>query len=853
MDWLSSTLQWYFYLLVIGIVFYPLTKQLFNRFFDHGYPFSKTLGIIVISYLALFLGGLHLFPFTKLALYGLLIVSAGLNFYVFWRDKDRLTLKSITFNKLFAFIFEEILFLLALIFLSFVRGQEPSIHGLEKFMDFGFMNSILRSTHFPPLDMWYSAGPDLNGVEHAQGFPINYYYFGHLTGAMLIKLSGISPFVGYNLILATIFAQGITLTFSLVANIIHIIQKSVLKKLQPVTLRSYFNTYVFGLLGSFILNLAGNLHTIYLFTKGYPNDTPQPFWKILSSLNPSKYWYPNATRFIPFTIHEFPSYSYVVADLHGHVFDIPFVLLTLATLFHLFYSHFADKSEIKNTKKEAPLLIDDYRAIPQFVKSTVLSRSGFLTIFLGVMCAVHYMTNAFDGPIYLLLTLTVLFFIYRFSYLYILHGILLLITYLLISLPFTSHFSLFVSGVGVNCSPDFLFTGKTVVNQTATFKIGPFLFEKGNCQKSAPWMMFILWGFFWTNFLIFLILKLRDSNILSKLKQMVLGMPEKRSLKATKDTREYNPVIKAVDVFVLIVFTFSTLLLFIPEFFYVKDIYPAHFRANTMFKLGYQAFMMMSIASTYVIFRVKSLAGDHPYLAKLIALSVFAAFLFVFQTAKPPDAIGQEGLAPEYLFLIPLMFLIFCIAVFGRKIDTILSFIFIYILANITILVSVYPFFSFPSYYTNLQRKVSVAPTTLDGLGWLRDMYPEDVDLVYYINKHISGQPVILEAQGDSYTDYERISANTGIPTVAGWWVHEWLWRGTSDVVGKRIPDISVIYESEDIPGTLSLLYKYHVKYVVVSPMEKKKYPRLNEEKLKKIGKKIYSSKNGFGALYKLN
>jgi len=47
-----------------------------------------------------------------------------------------------------------------------------------------------------------------------------------------------------------------------------------------------------------------------------------------------------------------------------------------------------------------------------------------------------------------------------------------------------------------------------------------------------------------------------------------------------------------------------------------------------------------------------------------------------------------------------------------------------------------------------------------------------------------------------------EFSAYTGLPTIAGWWVHEWLWRGSSDVVGIIIPDIVNIYESDDIQLT---------------------------------------------------
>ena len=117
---------------------------------------------------------------------------------------------------------------------------------------------------------------------------------------------------------------------------------------------------------------------------------------------------------------------------------------------------------------------------------------------------------------------------------------------------------------------------------------------------------------------------------------------------------------------------------------------------------------------------------------------------------------------------------------------------------------------------------------------WLKTSFLEDNEIIDYLNKNEKGQPVILEAQGDSYTDYERISAFTGLPTVAGWWVHEWLWRGSSDVVGKRIPEVVSLYESNSIDETKSLIKKYQIKYVVISRLERQKYPNLDEEKVVK-------------------
>jgi len=178
-----------------------------------------------------------------------------------------------------------------------------------------------------------------------------------------------------------------------------------------------------------------------------------------------------------------------------------------------------------------------------------------------------------------------------------------------------------------------------------------------------------------------------------------------------------------------------------------------------------------------------------------------------------------------------------------KNVRFILSLVFVFFFA----LIFIYPFYSFPAYYGNLKKIPQ-----LNGIRWLEAFYPEDKEIVDFLNDNIKHQPVILEAQGDSYTDFERISSYTGLPTVAGWWVHEWLWRGSSDVVGKRIPDIIDLYESRDIQKTRELIDKYDIQFVVISRMERDKYKKLYEEKFTTLGNKIFTSTNGFGALYQI-
>ena len=742
MNWILITSQWYLALLIIGIIFTPLTRKIFQSFsFDLGYPFSKTLGILLLSYFVFVSGIVRILPFSHLSLIFSLCLFAIINWFIYRQNKKLRT----TNYELRTIFFEEILFIFCLFFWTFVRSQEPSLHSLEKFMDFGFINSIIRTKYFPPKDIWYT------------NLPINYYYFGHLTGALLIKLSNIKASIGYNLILATIFAQSVTQVFSLVINIIKRYNQKI----------GQLKVIFFGLIGAYLVNLGGNLHTIYLFTKGYPNESPVPFWKILSGFNPATYWYPNATRFIPFTIHEFPSYSYVVADLHGHVFDIPFVLLTLGILFIFFtaFKHNKDSKVEQNQKlkiKNQNYIAKIKNFLIKVLNQQTMNYELPTIIFLGFLTAVHYMTNAFDGPIYILLFSIIFFVLFGLSVKFFINTIILLISFVFFTLPFSWYFKPFVSGIGVNCSPKFL---------TDIGKIGPFLFEAGKCQISPLWMLFVLWGFFWISFLIFLVIKNKVSDKVTIKSSFA---------KASED--------KQLNNFLLILFSFGIFLTVIPEFFYIKDIYPAHFRANTMFKLGYQAFTLMGIASIVTFYLLKNIKKT-----------------FVFYV----------------LTLIFIFFLFFP---------------------------SIYPYFSIPSYYGQLNR-----PVELDGQLWLKQTYPEDNEIVDYLNKNEKNQPVILEAQGDSYTDYERISAFTGLPTVAGWWVHEWLWRGSSDVVGKRIPEVTSLYESSNLDETQLLIKKYQIKYVVISRLERQKYPNLNEKKWSKIGRLIFKSSNGFGALYQSN
>ncbi|HWY79972.1 MAG TPA: DUF2298 domain-containing protein [Candidatus Sulfotelmatobacter sp.] len=750
---INAVVQWWLVLFVLGIGFAPITIRLFDPFFDKGYLFSKLIGTLFVGYAVFLLGTFHIAPFTNFTIIAVAIVLIAGSFYLL---KQKWKLWYIVKQTLFIFAIEELLFLTVLLIWAYIHSFAPDIHGLEKFMDYGFVNSLLRSDYFPPKDMWFTP------------YTINYYYFGHLLTAMLTKLSGLPSYITFNLMLSTIVAFCFTMTFSIGANLYYQLVKTeriVKFKLIPT-----------GILTACLVTFGGNLHLLYAFFSSYNTDNPVPIWQLPFKpfSFPNSYWYPNATRFIYHTIHEFPIYSWVVADLHGHVLDIPFVLLVIAFLFSLLLLH-TDQQTEENTK----------------INQTFQVKPLYL-LFIGLLLACMYMTNAWDGIIYWLLSAMTLlaihgykivlykkqfekeasavtvikqnskstFHLHKFTDWEIAWGRDLILSILVItttaflfSTPYNIHFKPFASGIGILCAPDSL---------TKIGKIGPFLFEANHCQRSYWWEILTLYGFFFFFIVVF-------------------GTFLWRSKKHTQ-----------TDIFVLLLIILSILLIFIPEFVYLKDIYPTYYRANTMFKLVFQAFIMLSISSAYVVVRM------------IVAMT--------YQRLK----------------------------------QRILNFFILIISAILVCLVMTYPYLAVNAYYNGFKNYQS-----LNGTNYLKTIYSDDYAAIEWLNKNIKGQPVILEAQGDSYTDYARISANTGLPTVLGWTVHEWLWRGTYDIPAPRITEVKTMYESTNISQTKALLNAYHVQYVYIGTLELQKYPLLDEHKFSELGRIIYQ--HNTTRIYKIN
>ena len=91
----------------------------------------------------------------------------------------------------------------------------------------------------------------------------------------------------------------------------------------------------------------------------------------------------------------------------------------------------------------------------------------------------------------------------------------------------------------------------------------------------------------------------------------------------------------------------------------------------------------------------------------------------------------------------------------------------------------------------------------------------------------------------------------TGFPTIIGWAVHEWLWRGTYDVVAPRREEVRIVYESGNSVQIQEILRKYDISYIIVGTLEREKFLNLNTDIFSMFSTVVFSQ--GETALYKVN
>ena len=270
---------------LLGLAALPVLRSAFGNRRDAAL-LSRLTGLALAAYGGWALSLLPGIPFERRTLAIAAVVLGAVSWVVFQRGRAR-------GDEAFRGSFwgpEEtraaLLFWIPAAVFLFIRSCLPEILGQEKFMDLAFTNSLVRNRAMPPLDPWMS------------GRTINYYYWGYLLAASLIRLSGVVTTVGYNLTIATFagysFSAAACLGFRLSAG-----------RMRTAVLSGFAAVFAGDLAG------AGDALKA-------PLGSGFDYWHASRVIGAGK------------TINEFPFFTFFHADLHPHLLAYPFFLAAFA-------------------------------------------------------------------------------------------------------------------------------------------------------------------------------------------------------------------------------------------------------------------------------------------------------------------------------------------------------------------------------------------------------------------------------------------------------------------------------------------------------------------------------------------
>ena len=189
---------WFAFIEVLGLISLPLAGIAGNRLADRGYSAARTLGIVLVTYLAWLFSYLWGFNRSTILVSVLLLCLISI---IVYRKQRTLPEKKVLLSN-------ELVFVAGFFFFLLIRMNLPEIYRHEKFMDFAFLNAVMRTSSFPPADPWFAGG----SLEF-------YYYFGYLSVGVPGKLLSVEPSMLFNLAIALTFALSFNLLFGLGYNL----------------------------------------------------------------------------------------------------------------------------------------------------------------------------------------------------------------------------------------------------------------------------------------------------------------------------------------------------------------------------------------------------------------------------------------------------------------------------------------------------------------------------------------------------------------------------------------------------------------------------------------------------------
>ena len=886
---------------VLGIICLPLTITVFHNLPDRGWAFTKAIGMALLAFCVwLPLMYVQSLPFSQMFIFGVLLILVALNLIGFmrvWRTLLQFVRSNISY-----IIVCEVVFLGMVFLLGWIRSYGPDIRINEMFMDEGFLAAIMRSPHFPPNDMWLSGYP----INY-------YYYAHYTIAVLAKLLgqpsyvafnTGISTFFG----LTAVSLLGVTCNIvawaryrrkrERTAPVAASYSSSNGRSERPDTVYPpLIGAVPYGLLTLIMGLILGNLAST------------QQWWIEHGDL-PPLYWY-DPSRVVDKTINEFPAFSFLLSCFHAHVLALAFTIVGIALAMNLFLEHdgkglfaFGRGWRLPFTLGMTALIIGGLFTMNGWDYPTYLG--------LALICIALQQWLAYQAQFSFSLVLDVItagialgalsFFLYAPFYINFISpsqgiGIVgpadrspigeevlvyAIFAFVFISLLLVTLFRKQVSGDNLE-SGDFVtlnpVAGPPGLNRAATHNGGvdygrvslhnsdqnshdsngsykssplrhqanagmplagtlpeqastepatnidtakligeydniPDAHERGESGLSgsleAPSVsplaenarssvhVPVRRGRWDTRLIIVLIILVVGLLTLLVVKNS-LTFVVAGSIAALGTMLVLTNLHDSPRAFTLLLGTVAFGLIAICEVFFLKDVFAGNFpRMNTVFKFYFQSWALLSItcgAGLYFIlehFRPAANATGEQRFVRRTAQAVWMAALLLFLVAG-----------------------------------------------------AIYPVVG------SFQRTNHFAYRTnsLDGLAYMQTSDPADYYGIQWLNSNVQGDPVIVEALGPDYSDYARISAFTGMPTIMGWVGHEYQWRvnwlnkdiNAADFNG-RAHDINTIYTDKSPEVVLSLMAHYQAQYLYVGPLEEETYLGADLHRFSSFMQVVYSN-----------
>jgi YYY domain-containing protein len=852
----TAGLAWLLLLEFIGLLAAPVCLYVFPRLPDSGLALAKIVGTLLFAWTVWALVSLGVLQHTQgasaVVLLGFAVAAAA------WALRHPGELQALVKKQARNWAWSEVVFIAAFVGYMLTKLYNPDIHnpfgqgynGGGEPMGMTFFSGVYKSLHFPPYDAWLS------------GYPINYYYYGHVILGILAKLIGVPPAWSYNITLSLLFALTVTglygLGYALTGR------------------RSY------GVLAAVAGAMLGNLQALFYLLEPFNRGTLfndgltgllswwQETWHHAGRFE--FMW--NPTRLIKGTINEMPWFSFLYGDLHAHIIAIPYSLPLIGWGL--------------NVLAQAPRATDRF---PEAAGDTPAQRgwSWFLAaLTLGALSAI----NTWNFPPYALLVLMVLaarayrnqakpgwawkpLGVAAFAWLRLVAGGLLLLFFFHRNFIPNSTSLAFVNPEVRTTLRDFMVFFALAIFAVSSFwaqEIFPALAAWGQ-KLAGKTRARDAWWQPWVNALKTLwrqypaLIYVGGTITLCVAVLMIFGQVLLTVLTIMLLLGAYVLITRPLDAPGLMAMLLAELgfcIVWGCEWVHVKDFMGVGgdmSRMNTVFKFYMVVWIFFALAVAAGLHRVLSqqAAVQAPKTraarsrSRVKKVSLAAAGGGIWGAANRRQLwLGALGVLilwalanffqvnTEWPWLTLLLFagLLVLPWLYAAKPKMFLG-AWTWVLLAIVFSVGLYPPISL---YNRLHLCSEFKNPTLNGEAYLERLNPADAKALGWVNANITATEVVLEAPGpQGYNCFDtRVAIFTGQPTLIGWIGEEEQMRYNDALTSSRVADANRIFGGWDAAQARELMQKYRVGYVYVGANEKKMYPGTGLDKFKQFMDTVY-------------